>query len=277
MKRFMWPMRFLVIMAVLALPALVQNAWPKIEQRFLDSALPPPTSSQKKEEPQTGDPAKKIVSAIDLFYEQRPLQVVVYKIKRNSAISLIPNFTQKINAEKLVEDNGCAAAINGGFYQKNQKPLGLFWTQGKSLGEKIDSNVATGYFWQDADGSLHMGRSAPQKDASIFIVQTGPIFDLANEQSVSIVDDEHARRSAIGKDGAGNFFLLTFYDPENLFSGPLLADLPSLAKRGELGKIANLTTLLNLDGGSASFFYTKTGKHILSELVPVGSILCIKE
>jgi hypothetical protein len=64
------------------------------------------------------------------------------------------------------------------------------------------------------------------------------------------------------------------YDPSSSFRGPKLADLPSFVSKLEKDVQVPLADAINLDGGSASTF--KNGETYLTELSPVGSLLCIK-
>lgn len=219
----------------------------------------------------------KIVSLVD---NNKHYLLHLFLIPEQSQITLIPNFTQKENGQSLAISNHCNLAINGGFYQNDDKPLGLFLSDGKIYGQKISGNLVSGFFYQDKFNHREIAFTEPAvRPGTDFILQAGPLFPLPRQKPIAIVDDKFARRMAVGKDGNGSFYFLVIYDRDNLFSGPKLADLPLLFSRSEVQNIANLTLVLNLDGGSASFFYASNGRatFTLSELVPIGSLLCVKE
>ena len=93
-----------------------------------------------------------------------------------------------------------------------------------------------------------------------------------------LIDDEPARRSLLGIDDQDRLFVLAVVQKENTFSGPLLVDLPVLFNDERVQRQVRLRIILNLDGGSASFFYNNTNNEpfMLSELTPIGSLLCMK-
>lgn len=259
----------LVTMIVVGLGAIglfphKDQAAPKIE---------PPTQSipQNQEKLPRGQ-------TIEVSQNQQTFLVHLVEIPRAASVELVPNFKDKENSKALVERNNCNLAINGGFYQKDATPLGLFYTSGVQFKPGIKSNLVTGFFWEDHGGNRMMGKNPPESlDNLDFILQTGPLFTTANP-AVSIVNDEHARRSLLVLDKTDKLYAATIVGKENSFSGPPLGSLPGLLAKSEVQTKLPITTILNLDGGSASFFYVREGveEFMLSELVPVGSVICVK-
>lgn len=215
---------------------------------------------------------------IDVRYNNQPLLIYAVKVQEESRIWLFPNFEESISAARLASQKGCSIAVNGGFYKEGGKPLGLFISQGELLGDEVESVFLNGYFWQEKDGEIGISWAKPRDwDKTDFIMQSGPFIDLSTTK-LKIVDDERERRSLLGMDQDGNIYLIAITDAANRYSGPYLADLPEIFAQRKLKNNLALKTLLNLDGGSASFFYVREAdeEFILPELVFVGSVICVR-
>ncbi len=191
-----------------------------------------------------------------------------------SAITLIPNFSGRQDAKSLGMNNSCKESVNGGFYDTAGKPLGFFYTDKKTFGAKIPSALVNGFFWADGSGDAIISSDLPHTFYR-FALQTGPLL-LFNSTDLSLViqKDEHARRMVVGKTVDGQFVFLAVYSKDSVYSGPLLASLPSIVSSISRKENLGIADAVNLDGGSASAFYN--GETNLSELTPVGSLFCIQ-
>lgn len=215
---------------------------------------------------------------LDVVSGDKTYRINIVEVPAADTMTLIPNFTAKDSSRTIVDRNSCNLAINGGFYQKNNTPLGLFQTHGSRLGSMIVSNLVTGFFWQEKNGVRHTGQTVPTRlDDVDFILQTGPLFSLANPTG-SFVNDEPDRRSLLVLDKNNRLYLVEVFEKDNTFGGPELSKIPALFSQKEVQDVYPVTGVLNLDGGSASFFYVrgKDREFMLSELVPVGSVICVK-
>lgn len=189
-----------------------------------------------------------------------------------SNISLIGNFDNIQGAFSLKSNNSCTYAVSGGFYDTKSQPLGYFVTNGKRIHNSIQSALLNGYIWID-EGKVTIKSSIPPTTANIAL-QSGPVLiDNSKPRLLTITNDEHARRVVVIVE-KNTVIFLTIYNPDSVFEGPLLKTLPDL-----VGKISTLESFIidsaiNLDGGSASAFYSDTTN--LEELTPVGSIFCVK-
>lgn len=189
-------------------------------------------------------------------------------------ISLVPNFSQPKDVQTLMTDNECASAINGGFYDAAGKPLGFFYANTHMYGQKINSSLVNGFFWVETTGTALISTALPDIHYR-FALQTGPVI-LFNGQmmSLAIQNDEHARRMIVGKTVDNDIVFLSVYSADSVFSGPLLSHVPKLVSDISTKENLSIVDALNLDGGSASAFYSN--KTRLSELTPVGSIFCVE-
>lgn len=199
-------------------------------------------------------------------------------ISTSKKLVLIPNFTQKEFGQNIAETNNCTSAINGGFYTKANTPLGLFAFNGTAVSKEIQSNLVNGFFWENEKGIRFAEKTPPADITKLhFIFQSGPLIRVGNYK-LKIVNDEMDRRSLIGKDEKNNFYMISITQNENSLSGPLLSDIARIFFQASIQKEIPFTQLLNLDGGSASFFYAKDGKSkfVLSELTSIGSLICVQ-
>jgi uncharacterized protein YigE (DUF2233 family) len=200
-------------------------------------------------------------------------QLFTYAIIQTKAqqIQLLPNFIKRDTSQTIIESNVCQSAINGGFYDTDNQPLGFFRSQNETLRAASKNSLLNGFFSIDQNNIVSIGSDVPSDTARIAL-QTGPI--VSNGTLLKINNDEHARRMVVATDENGNIFFITVYGSESVFGGPLLGDLPEFIQQISSQESLHITSAINLDGGSASFFYSPETK--LSELTPVGSIFCIK-
>lgn len=191
-----------------------------------------------------------------------------------SDISLIPNFSRPKDVQTLMTENTCTSAVNGGFYDTAGRPLGYFFSNTRTYSAKIVSSLVNGFFWADDSGTALISTALPDIPYR-FALQTGPMI-LFNGQTMvlTIQNDEYARRMVAGKTTDNQFVFLTVYSSDSVFSGPMLSQLPALVADISTKENLDIADAVNLDGGSASAFYSSDTR--LSELTPVGSIFCVK-
>lgn len=214
---------------------------------------------------------------VNLAYQSQHLRIYWTPIPKDSALYLIPNYTEREFAETIADKLSCHIAINGGFYKGDGKPLGLFVANGDMLSGQVTSRIANGFFWQDKTGVRAIGKTVPGIEDIEFAIQTGPHMQVGRRR-LSLVSDERARRSLLGVDGENNLYAISVTSADNAYGGANLADIPVIFSQEEIQTKLPVTTLLNLDGGGASFFYVRdeTDEFTLSPLSPVGSIICVR-
>jgi hypothetical protein len=216
---------------------------------------------------------------VEINYGDQLLEMVFYRIDKNANVILIPNFAKKDFSQIIAESAGCDFAINGGFYNESGKPLGYFKVDGIVYGNVTESSIANGFFTEDESGIRHIGKSKPINEQNYqFILQTGPFLPVG-DYKVKMVTDEKARRSMLLTDSSDNLYISVLYEKDAVLSGPFLSDLPAILSSVNIQKKITFRNLLNLDGGAASFFFIegKGDNFVLPELLPVGSVICIKQ
>lgn len=192
----------------------------------------------------------------------------------NNQLELYGNWIVRKNLKEQALNNNCISAINGGFYDTDAKPLGLFINSEFKNDISKPSSLINGYIYKngpDADISTKL------PDHPIWAVQTGPILiDNRQTANLNLIDDKAARRTAALKiDNCRNCILfITIYDTSSRLDGPFLHELPYVLS--DIGKQQKwiITTAINLDGGSASGYYDQN--IYIPELTFVGSFFCNK-
>lgn len=185
-------------------------------------------------------------------------ELVVYRQEISNNLTLIPNFERKIASSRLMED--CMFGASGGFYSQDNKPIGLFIADGKKLSSYEQNSTLNAFFV--GNGTLSIRRDPPA--SADFAVQSGPYIT----SHLRIQNDTFARRILVARSG-NRWSFLAITGKDNIFDGPMLSDMPQILEKLEIDEA------LNLDGGSASAFYSGSGVR-LGELTPVGSFFCGK-
>ena len=186
------------------------------------------------------------------------------------SLRLIPNYEQKLPTKEIVEANNCQQGINGGFYDTENKPLGLLTVKGVDISRRKTSSLFNGFVNLDSE-NLTIDES-PASGAG-FVMQSGPILVKDGQPTMlSMARDKPARRMVLGNTKNGKVFFLSVFDNniENL--GPYLQELPPLVAQIAQKENLELGSAINMDGGQASAFYA--AEMTIVETEPVGSFWC---
>lgn len=189
-------------------------------------------------------------------------------------VTLIPNFSEKKITADIVSESQCKNAINASFYSENYQPIGLFVKAGEEVSRFKSNNLFNGIFSINKLETPRITREVPRDPLDIAI-QSGPLImenDKLNEYSSET--DKNARRMLALVTGENKIIFATVYDPEAVFNGPKLSELSGIISLFEERLGQNVADAINLDGGSASSFYSDS--VTLKEISPVGSLFCIK-
>jgi len=196
------------------------------------------------------------------------------QITSSENIFLYSNFEERYTLEEGVEKYDCRNLTSGGFYTETNSPIGLFISEVGMLSDKTVNKLFNGYFILTKKSEATISRNYSGEPVRIGL-QAGPIL-IQNGvvQKLTLTSDKMARRVVVALTKEGEIYFIALYDKESVFIGPLLADLPELVSdvQNEIG--VEFTSALNLDGGSASAFYTQNIQ--LSELTLIGSFFCEK-
>jgi uncharacterized protein YigE (DUF2233 family) len=223
----------------------------------------------------TSSPIQNVLSQMkQVSYNNQTYSYASFLSKSYHKLHLYPNFDQRLTATELKATNNCTVLINAGFYSKDNRPLGWFYTQGSLINRSIQSSLFNGYLCLSENGKYTISTS-PTETMIVWGLQTGPIL-MQNSQplGLKIRDDETARRSLAAITNDNQIFLAIVAGPSSSLSGPKLADLPQILKQIALAEGLEFTSAINLDGGTASAFLS--GEISLKEITWIGSFFCIQ-
>lgn len=194
-----------------------------------------------------------------------------FEVPDSKKVSLLSNFTEKKSSLEIMNEQHCIAAINAGFYDTNNKPLGLFKNNTISTAS-IQSALLNGYLTIAPIPLI----SFEEPDRAVVALQTGPMLIVDGKKiKLVIKNDEHARRMIAGINAKGALVFMTIFVPETKVQGPQLADLPDIIEQINKTLPNPLVSAINLDGGNASMFKDKD--VYIPEVLPIGSLFCLQE
>jgi len=195
-------------------------------------------------------------------------------VENAEKLELLSNFTQKKTAEDVFSFEKCKILTSAGFYTKDDKPTGLFISDGKILRKFSPNSLTNGVLSINYFGIPRITTTAPNDPLRIAI-QVGPVLiDNTELRTLSLVNDSEDRRMVAAVTGENKLLFIVFYDPESAYLGPKLVDLPTALSEFEEKTKIEIADAVNLDGGSASSFYTPNFKF--SEIQNVGAFFCEK-
>ena len=252
-------MKYALLLIVLATVAL----W-RIGGENTSSPLSPPDTSFVSP---TGTPTHALPA---VTFKNQEFSYALARLDAGTRLTLLPNFPAPQSFAAVVEKNTCSAAINGGFYDQGYTSLGWFVANGETLTAARPSALFNAYLTVSADGETRIGQASTPAHYGL---QAGPLlFWDGQELPLRIREDEPARRSVIATSSTGRTILLSVFSSDQVFEGPYLADLPAVLSRINQKESLAITSAMNLDGGSASAFFS--GDAAVGELTYVGSVLC---
>ncbi len=225
------------------------------------------------EEPVSSPTSPDNPNTIDLVVKNNPVRAIWTEINSQNLI-LIPNFKEKKNSSDVNQEYHCKVMTSAGFYTQDDKPVGLFVSDGQLLRKENANALFNGFVTIDTNKNIFITKSVPDttiQDA----IQTGPFFlSYGNFETLKIKGDEPARRVAALIDTYGKLYLAIFFTENSKFNGPLLGDMPEVIQHFANSSKIQIIHAINLDGGSASTFYK--GDIQMAELTHVGAFFCQK-
>lgn len=210
-----------------------------------------------------------------LIFDGEKLLFLVEKINEPQKLILLPNFEEKLSSTVLLENNHCQFLVNGGFYGEDNQPLAWFFTQNKLFKKETKNAFLNGFLSMDEKGAILLDDVSPSKPI-VWGLQTGPLLILKNQPLVlNLVHDEPDRRLVAALNEKNELFFLVITKTDSLAFGPLLEDLPLIVEQigSELNE--NFQAAVNLDGGTASAFLTRSKS--IKEYTWIGSFFCLQE
>lgn len=267
MKKYIW-----FGLAFLFITSLYLVLKPDIKNKVLGTSdkveTPTPTSSYKNQ--------------VTFEFGDRNITGAWYKVEDPFNIKLTANFEEKIDASDYFAKNECKFLSSAGFYTKDDKPTGLFVSEGQTIRKYAQNSLLNGIVSVNYIGTPRITSVVPD-DPLRLALQSGPLLkENAEFKKLSLKSDEEARRVVAAVTGNNELYFIVFYDKSSAYIGPNLKDLPEVLAAFERESRIEFADAINLDGGSATAFYVKgqnqngTDTFSLSEVSSVGSFFCEK-
>jgi len=217
-------------------------------------------------------PAPVIDTLDKITYQDQVFHFAWVKLDDLTNLHLYPNFQAQSSTQELINQKNCSILINGGFYGQDDQPIGWLVSQGQLISQPVKSRLLNGYL-SLINGQATISPVRPQTPVTLGL-QSGPLLVFDQKPLIlKIKDDQSRRRLIAGQTNNNELIFLAIVGPDSLFTGPLLADTPAavMAIAEKIGE--TLTTAFNLDGGSASAFYTSD--IYLEEFSWIASYFCL--
>lgn len=210
---------------------------------------------------------------VEFEYADVNLVASWFTVSDAEKVALYSNLEDEKTAKTLLSDRDCKNLVSAGFYTKEKRPIGFFVSQGETIGLTTNNELFNGFLSKNRNSKVRLSREVPEEELD-WGLQSGPIL-IKNGQPITlkIKNDEQERRVVAGITKAGEVAFFVLYGKESLIQGPYLADLPKILTDLEEKTGVKLQDAVNLDGGTASAFYSDYLS--LSELTFIGSYFCI--
>jgi exopolysaccharide biosynthesis protein len=201
---------------------------------------------------------------IKITAERGPADIYAFRIdQKKLSIRVVDSrdYQQKrLSVRSMTEVSGAVLAINGGFFDTEEKHLGLLVRDGKTVSPYLKRDWGIFFMKKNRPFIIHSRKY--KKDKGITqAVQVGP--RLISRGKVLKLKKQFSRRSAVGIDGKERIILLVSgKNPDQGILGLTeLAELMGLSlKKGGLG----CQYALNLDGGASTQLYVNTDTFTLN-------------
>jgi exopolysaccharide biosynthesis protein len=150
------------------------------------------------------------------------------------------------------------AGINGGYFREDGSPVGLLISNGKTLHRFESARLLSGVFFvRDVRPGIVRSQNFSKLKGVSEAVQAGP-FLVENERGVAGLDNERtAPRTFVFQ---GHNALWGF----GICRSVTLAEMGEVLLLPDLLNKSRIVTALNLDGGSSTQFWARSGDRVLS-------------
>ena len=214
-------------------------------------------------------------SQIDLNFNESLYRVNWYEIDNVDNLFLSAN-VNKLTSQEFVKKEFCSFLSSGGYYKSDYSPTGLLISEYKEISPFVTSSLADGIFSVNDFATPRITHEVP-RDRLRMALQAGPLLkENGNFTNLTLRNDEAARRVVLAVTGENKAIFLIFYNPDSVFVGPLLKDLPKVLGLFEKQTGVVFADAMNLDGGTPTVFLDLSNDINLTEASIVGSYFCLK-
>jgi hypothetical protein len=228
-------------------------------------------SSQSEPSPVRGLEHRYIVAEQSATGDRASLELAVFSTKSCRLRVIDQPSEPRVDLEEVMGRGNFLAAVNGGYFDPDYKPIGLLILDGKTIAPLQKARLLSGVLSASAK-KVQVSRvaefsMAQKPDAAI---ECGPmVVDLG--KSVRGLESTRAARRTFAAVGAGDKAALGFC------SEVTLADLSNLLASISIPDF-KIQRALNLDGGSSSAFWCKRANgsaFSIAEQKPVRDFVAI--
>ena len=213
-----------------------------------------------------------IATMEEITYNDQVFHFSWTKIQDLSRLSLFSNLQDKLSTQELIEKFKCKVLVNGGFYDQQGDHIGWLISQRRTVSKPVKSDLFNGYL-SLKNNQIFIDELRPTSWVD-FGLQTGPLLIANNAPLIlKIKDDESKRRIVAAKTKDNQLIFLAVVGQDSLFSGPMLADTPAIVIKIAQKINQEFISAINLDGGSASAFYTSD--IYIKEFSFIASYFCL--
>ena len=196
-----------------------------------------------------------------------------YLVGDEKKIFLYPN-SEKLTSKEFFEKEDCSFLSSAGYYKSDFSPTGLLISEYKEVSPFVNSTLSNAVFSVNDFETPRITSMVP-RDRLRLALQVGPLLkENGVKQSLKPKNNEEAKRVVLGVTGENKAVFMVFFNPNSVYQGPLLKDLPDLVNEFEKETGIILADAMNLDGGTAAAFLTSETNF--PEASFVGSFFCIK-
>lgn len=210
-----------------------------------------------------------------IIYKDLTYSYDYFSFDDNHDLMLIANFDKQFDSKIIKESGNCDYLTSAGFYTKDNRPLGLFFSEDRLLRNYSKNNLIDGVLYKVRNDDLIHIEFAKEVDDLVWGIQVGPMLIWNQEKLfLDIASDKYSRRVVYANDVSGKSYFFVIFGDKSLYEGPFLSDLPDLLSVISNDLNLELETAVNLDGGSASAYFGE--KYIFEERTFIGSAFCVK-
>lgn len=228
-------------------------------------------SSQSEPSPQRGLEHRYVVVEDSAAGDRASLELAIFSAKACRLRVIDQPSEPRVDLEEVMSRGNFLAAVNGGYFDPDYKPIGLLVVDGTMIAPlqraRLLSGVLSGSAKKVQISRVTEFSLAQKPDAA---VECGPmVVDLG--KSVRGLESTRAARRTFAAVGAGDKAALGFC------SDVTLADLSNILAT-VLAPDFKIQRALNLDGGSSSAFWFKRAKgsaFSIAEQKPVRDFVAI--
>lgn len=205
-------------------------------------------ASSQTERGTAGVEHRRIVLSESESNERATLDLALFSTK-SATLRVVDNPSGEDNLAAVMRRENCLAGVNGGYFDPENKPVGLVISDGKVIAPLRKARLLSGVMIV-SNGRMQLLRVAEYsaKRKATAALQCGPFLVDRGQPVPGLNDTRSARRTFIVTGGSDRAAI-------GFCSGVTLAQLGSILAATAVAPDLKAQRALNLDGGSSSAFW----------------------